>query len=397
MQFKGFHINNLKSYRKYFCFPDAAEALENGAYQAWLTSISELPEYGETAAGEDAGIIGEIRRLLDQLFGRENPGQQSETENQLDGRSDEKLYRRLFLLFFALARMPVTEEDREQIYRAARTAAEKQTGSIKGENKKTDLDAEISVTGENYEIQVWKNKIRREEMPKENRSLFRWKKLINAGTVPISVRLMDGDRTEASRRLDPGGDVWILTLNGCFAKWGSRVQVDHRSFACVDRKGCLTVNGYPMQGAGMVDFSFDQRTGILGVDGSGRLRQYSSLELETKDEDGAGAGRKAGDRLMFDGTGKEKFVFAGLYGRRYILVKESGALITNVPDLTDGPADLFSRQAAEEEKMISAGAAALPFPAFMVSVSEQLIGFETPDGRVGVWERERKQLLWMEV
>ena len=99
---------------------------------------------------------------------------------------------------------------------------------------------------------------------------------------------------------------------------------------------------------------------------------------------------------MFDGTGKEKFVFAGLYGRRYILVKESGALITNVPDLTDGPADLFSRQAAEEEKIISAGAAALPFPAFMVSVSEQLIGFETPDGRVGVWERERKQLLWME-
>ncbi len=394
MQFKGYHINNLKSYRKYFCFSDAAEALENGGYQEWLTGLSEMPEQREKAAGEDTQVIGEIRKMLDQIYGYECRKRSFETESRGDSVYFENLYQRLYALFFALAQAPVTEEAEEEIVRAARSSAKKRMGSEQKENRKTDSGAEISLTGEKYEIQIGKNGARQEEMPKENHLLFRWKKLINAGTVPLSILLMDGARVEASRCLAPGGFVRMLTLNGCFVKWGSRVQVDHRSFACVDRKGCLTVNGYPMLGAGMADFSFDQRTGILGVDDSGNLRQYSGLDVEIRTRDGAESGINTEGGLRSQAAGKEKIALACLDDKTYTLLKENGELITN---LTDGPADFFTWRAAKGEITIPAGAAdELPFSAVIVSGSDQLYGFETPDSRVGVWDRERKQLVWME-
>ena len=388
MQFKGYHINNLKSYRKYFCFSDAAEAFENGAYQEWLTGILKMPEYEETAAGEAARVIKNIQSVLGQISERENREQKSATENLSARKRYEKLYQRLFMLFFELAQVPVTKEDRKEIARAVRAEAEKRIEAKTIGTEKTDSGAEILLSGDDYEIQVWRNKSGEEKGLRESHLLFRWKKLINRGTMPLSILLMDGERALTYRCLDPGGYVWLLTLNGRFVKWGSRVRTHYRSFACVDRKGCLTVNGYPMRSAGMIDFAFDQRTGILGVDANGNLRQYSGLNLEMSVK----------NAIKSDTLEKEKIAFACLNGKTYILVKENGELITN---LTDCPADFFGwqaekAQAAKGEIMISAGAADLPFPAFTVSVSEQLIGFETPDSRIGVWDRERKQLLWME-
>lgn len=392
MQFMGYHINNLKSYRKYFCFADAAEALENGSYQEWLTGvskiseISEISEHGEQAAGEDDRIIREIRELLDQISACKSPEQQAETEGQSVDGHYENMYQSLFLLFYALAHVPVTENDRAEIARAARSGAEKQTEWKQNGNRKQASGIEIFAAGEKYKIQIWKNNTGQRELTGENHSLFRWKKLVNAGTVPISVLLMDGEGAEASRGLNPGGCIWLLTLNGCFVKWGIRVQVHHRSFACVDREGHLIVNGYPMRGGGMVDFSFDQETGILGVDSRGELKQYSGLDFKMRTVDAPESGMDE----------KEKFAFACLTGKNYILVKENGDLLTN---LADCPEDFFSWQAAERESMISAEYPCmpeLPFPAAVVSLSDQLLGFETPDSRVGVWDRERGQLFWME-
>lgn len=393
MQFKGYHINNLKSYRKYFCFSDAAEALENGGYQEWLNGLSEMPEQKEKTAGEDERVIREIRKLLGQIYECKDQERLSEEESRGDGGHSETLYQSLFELFFALAKAPVTEEAREEIARAARSAAKKQTRWEQKENRKTDSGVEIPLTGEKYEIQIWKKRTWQEETPEENHVFFRWKKLINTGTAPLSILLMDGARPEASRLLDPGGFVRMLTLNGCFVKWGSRVQVDHRSFACVDRKGRLTVNGYPMLGAGMVDFSFDQRTGILGVDDRGNLRQYSGLDVEMRARDGAESEINTADSLKSWAAGKEKIVLACLNGKTYTLLKENGELIAN---LTDGPADFFTWRAANGEMTVNERADELPFPAVIVSQSDQLYGFETPDSRAGVWDRERKRLLWIE-
>lgn len=391
MQFKGYHINNLKSYRKYFCFSDAMEALENGAYQEWLTGISETLKQEEKSAGEDGRVIGEIQALFHRISEYTGAERQSDMRASAGGPSAD-IYRRLFLLFYELAEIPVTEADREEIDRQAGYEAKKRTGRQMDGGREQDAGAEIAITAERYEIEIWTGKVR--EMPPENSSLFQWKKLVNKGTVPTSILFMEEGRAVCSRRLNPGGFVWALTLNRRFVKWGVRVQVCHRDFACVDRKGSLTVNGYPMRGAGMIDFSFDRRTGILGVDESGRLRQYSCLEPELKTEKG-----------QTPGTAEEgKTAFACLNGETYVLVRENGELITN---LTDGPADFFDWHGANGRMNLSGSAAVcekaerdaeseLPFPAVVVSKSDQLLGFETPDSRVGVWDRERKQLFWME-
>lgn len=389
MQFKGYHINNLKSYRKYFCFSDAAEALENGAYQEWLTGISETLRQEESRAGEDEQVIREIRMLLDRISGYRS------RERQSAGGQYEDCYRRLFLLFYRLAGIPVSDQERKEIDRQARHEAGKRTGRQKDGGRKQDTCAEIAVTAERYEMKVWNSRF--EELSQKNHLLFRWKKLINRGTVPALILPVEDGCAVFSRCLNPGGYVWALTLDGCFVKWGRRVQVHRRAYACVDRKGCLTVNGYPMRGAGMTDFSFDRRTGILGVDGSGSLRQYSCLDLEMKPEDGR----------LSDAAEKEKIAFACLNDKTYILVKENGELITN---LTDCAADFFSWQTAKERIRLSDCAAVsesdrkqerdaeseIPFSAAAVSISDQLIGFETPDSRAGVWDRERQKLLWME-
>ena len=126
----------------------------------------------------------------------------------------------------------------------------------------------------------------------------------------------------------------------------------------------------------MVDFSFDRRTGILGVDKDGGLRQYSGLELD-------------------EGIGNEgKIVFASLKGKVYCLVKENGTVVTNLrEDAGLRPEEVFLD---EREFRQESAAKDLPFPAAVVSVSKELIGFETSDSCVGVWDREREQIIWME-
>lgn len=375
MQFRGYHINNLKSYRKYFCLSDAVDALENGTYGEWLSALSGTMEERESAVSEDSRAIEEIQVIEEiRLLLR----QHSESGSAEQPGWDEESCRNLFLLFYKLAHLPVTDRDMEEINRLARLEAKKQEKEQAWGENRPDAGVEILLTGKEYRLPAWKRG--------ENHQPFIWKKIINSGSFPVSVRIVyegrgerdgqdDGDgHAKGSRRLNPGGYAWMLTQNGCFAGWGRRVRVDQRSFACVDRKGCLTVDGFPMQGDGMVDFSFDRRTGILGVDRDGGLRQYSCLELE----------RETGN--------EERFAVACLKGKEYLLVKEDGTLITNLADGAGNPENICEVffPSAEEKRC------ELPFPAMVVSVSDQLIGFETPDSRVGVWDREQGRLAWME-
>lgn len=378
MQFRGYHINNLKSYQKYFSFLDAVAALENGAYEEWLTAISETMKEKESALSEDGRIAEEIRLLMRRF-------KRGETASQPE--CGEEFYRTLFLLFYRLAHLAVTDEDMEEINRLAHLKGEEQKKKQAFGEERTDAGMVIFITEKEYRLPVWRGK--------KERQIFVWRKLVNMGDHPAAIRIVEGGQAEnrtgkceegnaeecdgkygESRCLDPGGYAWMLTGNGRFVRWGRRVQVHQGAFACVDRKGGLTVNGYPMLGAGMVDFSFDRRIGILGVDKDGGLRQYSGLELDEK------AGSEG------------KIAFACLKGKNYVLVKEDGTFVSNLTgdagDLTEENICEMFFPSAEENRC------ELPFPAMIVSVSDQLIGFETPDSRVGVWDREQGRLAWME-
>lgn len=403
MQFSGYHINNLKSYRKYFCLADAVDALENGAYLEWLDAIWETMKEREDTFSEDGLIIEEIRLMLRPWLksekmvcqsagadagkthdvGTQEMGPHDITTNdeKMCGKkleSDESYYQKLFLLFYRLAHLTMTDEDMMEMNRLACLKAEGQKRRLAYKEEGKDVGREIFLTGKEYRLPVWRKE--RVHQP------LIWKKLINKGSFPVSVRTIKEVRVKAHtkgyaceeelRCLNPGGYAWMLTQNGCFVRWGRRVQVHKRSFACVDRNGCLTVDGDPMRGDGMVDFSFDRRTGILGVDKDGGLRQYSGLELDEE-------------------IGNEgKIVFASLKGKVYCLVKENGTVVTNLrEDAGLRPEEVFLD---EREFRQESAAKDLPFPAAVVSVSKELIGFETSDSCVGVWDREREQIIWME-
>ena len=391
MQFNGFRINNLKSYRKYFSFQELVRAIENGTCRQWMEKQAQdngtgshgnirfrqtVKEIGKLLRGEERDV-----QLFDSLVSEARYGQAAGEISRLlasgdekrdsSSKTDRKWYRkqlRILLLCHALADAELESPAAAAEWlrrRAPGTAGRTDSRSERDGRRRTDLN------GENCRLPLAK-------LPEGECALsgtLQWIKIENSGSMPAEI-ILEGTAKTAARRLAPGGWLWYLDCGGDFVRWGHRVRVQGNSYACTDRQGRLIADGHPMRGGDMADFSFDARTGILGTDADCRLRQYSALEIP--------------------GEEGELAAVAVLQGDSWLLAAPDGQVRTNDPGLAfhlaEVPECLDTDRLAQETGMSRELAGQIT----AVSCSRRLMGFETADSRTGVWDLRMRRLIWME-